>query len=205
MSGKPVLFDHGCRAATGFNPMFDFAAIRTYHCAAMPVHLPVTMDAWRMVSARRLFEGSLPVAGLPRLVEAVARAEGEVFYTLQFGRDALGTGYIDVHAEADLILTCQRTLDEFSHPVCVDTRLGLIENENEEAGLPPGCEPLLLDSEPLRPAAVIEDELLLALPLIPVKPGSTVPIFGDNESTASAAVSEPTENPFAVLGKLKNH
>lgn len=185
--------------------MFDFGSIRTYHCAAMPVHLPETVDAWRMVSARRAFEGTLPVASLSRLADAVARADGDVAYTLQFDRDEFGTGYIDVHAQADLILTCQRTLDEFSQRVRVDTRLGLIKNENEEAALPPGCEPLLLGSEPLCPAAVIEDELLLALPLVAVKPGSEVPTFGNNESTASATALEPTENPFAVLGKLKNH
>lgn len=185
--------------------VFDFARLRTYHCAAMPVHLPVTVDAWRMVSEQRAFEGSLPVADMPRLVDAVAHGDGDVFYTLQFGRDELGTGYVDVHAEADLVMTCQRTLDDFSERIRADARLGLIENENEEAALPPGCEPLLLGSEPLRPAAMIEDELLLALPLVPVKPGSEMPTFGNNESPASTPAPEPTENPFAVLGKLKNH
>lgn len=156
-----------------------------------------------MVTARRSFEGTLPLAALPRLAADLARTDGEVAYALQFDRDEFGRGYVDVHAQAPLTLTCQRTMDEFVLPVEVETRLGLIESEAEEAALPEGYEPLLLGPEPLRPAAVIEDELLLALPLVPVKPGSSLPEQAGGEDEAAAA--RPEDNPFAVLGKLKHH
>ena len=96
-------------------------------------------------------------------------------------------------------LQCQRTLDVFEHPLDVDVRLGVIGHEREEAALPPGYEPLLVEDGVLEPAKVIEDELLLALPAFPVKPGSESP--GDGQEAEQ--VSRREDNPFAVLRELK--
>ena len=85
----------------------------------------------------------------------------------------------------------------------MDTRLGLIRQERDEAGLPPDCEPLLVAEDGrLNPADVIEDELLLALPLIPVNPDSSLPdeVTGHDPDSAGEGHSE---SPFAVLRELK--
>jgi uncharacterized protein len=87
----------------------------------------------------------------------------------------------------------------------VDTRLGLIRPERDEAGLPPDCEPLLVAEDGrLNPADVIEDELLLALPLVPVNPDSRLPDEVTGHDLAEDPVGEGhSENPFAVLRELK--
>ncbi|HEX7341773.1 MAG TPA: YceD family protein [Rhodanobacteraceae bacterium] len=165
--------------------------------------LPETVDAWRMVSARRSFQGTLPIAGMGRLVEVLNDTVGMVEYTLDFGRDELGTAYLAVHAEAPLTLLCQRTLEPFVLPVTVDTRLGLIRFEDEEAGLPPGVEPLMVLDDRVHPVAVIEDELLLAVPLVPVSPQSDWPDEGLESEAPEAPPIPPEENPFAVLRELQ--
>lgn len=152
-----------------------------------------------MVEARRQFRGVLPVASLSRLREALADVRGLVEYELEFGRDALGVPFVAVRARAGLNLQCQRTLDVFEHPLDVDVRLGVIGHEREEAALPPGYEPLLVEDGVLEPAKVIEDELLLALPAFPVKPGSEPP----EEGQEVQQVSRREDNPFAVLRELK--
>ena len=147
----------------------------------------------------------MPVAAFGRLCGALACNDGEVVYRLDFGRDELGTDYVDVHAQAPLTMTCQRTLEPFVLPVTVDSRLGLIRRERDEAGLPPGCEPLLVpDDGRLHPADVIEDELLLALPLVPVNPDSSLPdaLVAQSEPEQGGAESQEN-NPFAVLRELK--
>ncbi|UXI69644.1 YceD family protein [Tahibacter amnicola] len=168
----------------------------------MSAPFPDIVDAWRMVSARRSFDGTLPIAGLPRLAEAVAASTGSVAYEVEFGRDDLETAFLAIRVQARLTLTCQRTLEPFEWPVTIDTRLGLITREEEEAGLPPGYEPLLLESAEIRPADVIEDELLLALPLIPVKPGADEAAVAWSSGPAEEMDSD-RPNPFAVLGRLK--
>jgi uncharacterized protein len=164
----------------------------------MSVALPERVDASRMVQARRTFEGKLPLASFHRLRASLASAEGEADYALEFGKDELGVAYLAVRVEAELPLTCQRSLEVFRQPVAIDQRLGLIAEESEEAALPPGYEPLLIPDGAVDLAGVIEDELILALPVVPVKPGA--PLEWKDEASEDVE-SEP--NPFAALEGLK--
>lgn len=170
----------------------------------MSVTLPESVDAWRMVSARRSFQGALPIAAMRRLSEALAGTEGEVRFELDFGRDEFENAYLDVRVEAPLTVVCQRSLEPFVLPVNVDTRLGLIRFEREEAALPPGSEPLLIAEDgKLALADVIEDELLLALPLVPVNPDSTLPDDVVPPSPEEDSGEGRSDNPFAILRELK--
>lgn len=168
----------------------------------MSASLPASVDAERMVAGRRCFEGTLPVAELPRLVEVLADDRGEVSYRLDFEHGELGGPQLHLHLTAGLTLECQRTLQPFEWPAEVDSRLGLLANEEDAAGLPADCEPLLLDGGTLSPARVIEDELLLALPLVPFKPGSDV-LQGDWNTPGydphDAERDEAVTHPFADL------
>lgn len=147
----------------------------------------------------------MPVAAFGRLGRALAGNEGEVRYRLDFGRDELGTDYVHVHAQAPLTMVCQRTLEPFVLPVTVDSRLGLIRQERDEAGLPSGCEPLLVPEDGrLHPADVVEDELLLALPLVPVNPDGCLPdALLDRGEPEQDEAQAHENNPFAVLRELK--
>lgn len=158
-----------------------------------------------MVAGRRSFEGVLPVAELPRLVEALADDRGEIGYRLDFGQGELGGPQLRVRLTAGLTLECQRTLEPFEWPAVVNTRLGLLASESEAAALPPDCEPLVLEEGALSPKRVIEDELLLALPLVPIKPGSEA-LQGEwstpGQEPQDAERREPAAHPFAGLRDL---
>ncbi|HEY9400921.1 MAG TPA: YceD family protein [Luteimonas sp.] len=162
--------------------------------------VPDVLDAWRMVAARRSFEGSLPLSSLSRLREVLCDAEGEVRYALDFDRDTLLIPYVELRIEAALPLECQRSLQRFLQPVQIVQRLGLIRDEADEAGLPEGYEPLLLAEDGmLRPAELVEDELILAVPLVPAMPDTEAmerdwPVQGEEEAQA---------NPFAALAGLR--
>ena len=176
----------------------------TYHFALMSATLPPVLDAWRMVSACRVFEGGLAVSSMPRLAAALVSDSGRCRYVAEFGRDALGTGYVELRLEADLELLCQRSLEPFVLPVQVFQRLGFITDEAQEAALPEGYEPVLLDAEGgVRLPELIEDELLLALPSYPVKPETDVLEVSWPPDVAMEE-PEPTANPFAALVSLKH-
>lgn len=180
--------------------MIDFVRRGTYHRAPVIPTLPELVDPWRMVSARRSFAGRLPLSAMTRLASGLAAADGEVEYELDFDKDQAGVSGVHVRAKTALPLICQRTLERFEYPVEIDARLGFIVDEADEAALPAGYEPLLLDAAGLRPADVIEDELILALPVFPVKPG-TQEMQREWKETAADAESKP--NPFAVLKNVK--
>lgn len=164
--------------------------------------VPETLDAWRQVTARRGFEGRVALRSLTRLADLLAEPEGEATFSLEFDRDTFGIAYVGLVISADLPLLCQRTLERFLLPVRIEQRLGLIRDEAEEAALLPGYEPFLLDeSGELRPLDLVEDELILAVPVVPVMPGTEAV---EQEWTDGAAAAVPERpNPFAALAALK--
>jgi uncharacterized protein len=168
----------------------------------MSAALPESVDAWRMVASRRRFEGELPLGSLPRLRDSLASDEGTVRYRLEFGRDEMNVAFLKLDAEAELPLVCQRSLETFRLPVVVDERLGLIAREADEAALTAGYEPLLVESGELNLADVIEDELILAVPVVPVAPGSEDK-SGYSTDPDPRAGEQEKPSPFAALAQLK--
>ena len=158
----------------------------------MSAALPDVVDAWRMVSSQRHFRGSLPLRDMLRLRDSLASDAGEAHYDIEFGRDELGVARVAVRVEARLPLTCQRT--------------GLIAHEREEAALPPGFEALLVKDNELHLREVIEDELILALPVVPVKPGVDPDAEYEYQTGPEGADEEPAApNPFEALVKFRKH
>lgn len=169
----------------------------------MSAGLPESLDAWRMVNARRVFEGRLPLSALSRLAEYLVDTDGDCGFRVEFGRDEFGVAFVEIRAEAGLPLTCQRTLERFELAVSVEQRMGLIRDERDEASLPPGYEPVLLnDDARLNPAELIEDELILAIPVVPVKPGTEA--VEAQWAAAADDIDDERPNPFAALSALKS-
>lgn len=158
-----------------------------------------------MVTARRGVEGRLPLSSLTRLEASLLDTEGDVLFALDFDRDSLQVPYVELRIDAELPLQCQRSMERFMLPVQIVQRLGLIRDEADEAALPPGYEPLLVPEDgELRTAELVEDELILAVPVVPVKPGSEAV---ERDWPATQVEEEPTGssrvNPFAALSALK--
>jgi uncharacterized protein len=89
-------------------------------------------------------------------------------------------------------------LETFRHDISVHDRLVLVENESQ---LPPveeenDVEDFLVADEPLDIRDLVEDAVLLALPMVPRKPGL-------EEGKASAVKAGAKESPFSVLASLK--
>lgn len=165
--------------------------------------VPETLDAWRQVTARRVYEGQVPLASLQRLSSLLLDPDGDVVFALEFDRDELGIAYIGLKAQADLPLLCQRTLERFLLPVRIDQRMGLIRDEADEPGLPPGYEAYLVDaSGELHALDLVEDELILAIPVVPIMPGTQAVEREWGEGRPAGVPEKP--NPFAVLAALKN-
>ncbi len=161
-----------------------------------------------MLAAQRTFEGVLPLASMPRLRDALEQPDGECRYRLEFDRGVLDVPYVEIHAQAELPLVCQRSLKRFLLPVNIVQRLGLVTRDEQEAELPEGYEMLMLGADgTMHPQDLIEDELILAIPVIPMDPSSdpvdlTWPRAAEHP-VAAEMDEAPRKNPFAVLAGLK--
>lgn len=161
-----------------------------------------------MLAASRRFEGTLPLAAMPRLCEALEQTEleeggGQCRYQLEFDRGVLDVPYVEIRAQAELPLICQRSLQRFLLPVRIVQRLGLVTREEQEAGLPEDYEMLIPEADgTIHPLELIEDELILAIPVVPMDPRSD-PVELTWPPVAEAVEQEISMNPFAALAGLK--
>ena len=90
-------------------------------------------------------------------------------------------------------------MDTFRHPVSIDDRLVLVEDESQ---LPPleeesDTEDYLVVDGPLDVLELVEDAVLLALPMMPRKPGL------EHAEAPAKDDPEPKASPFAKLSSLK--
>lgn len=164
--------------------------------------VPEVLDAWRLVAARRGVEGRLPLSALTRLAGLLHDTDGEVRFSLDFDTDELQVPYAELKIDAELPLLCQRSLERFLLPVQMVQRLGLLRDEADEAALPPGYEPLLMPEDGmLRASELVEDELILAVPVVAIAPGGEAV----ERDWPAPQAEQDASNPFAALSSLKKN
>lgn len=111
--------------------------------------------------------GEIELKRLSRLRDMLHADEGSVRASLCFGPSQRGWVRLRLAYEATLRLVCQRCLDPMDFEARDESKLGLVETAASEALLPEDFEAVLLEEERFNPAQLLEDELLMALPLVP--------------------------------------
>jgi uncharacterized protein len=168
----------------------------------MVSRLPDLIDPVRLAEQGGALQGQIPLSRMPRLREAIASDEGVVEVALEFGVDEFGVRYLVGRVEAALRLVCQRCLEPMDVHITAQPSLGVVRTDHEAERLPPSYEPLQIGDEPVPLVAVVEDELLLALPIVPMHepPVCAVqsPVAQDDDGDNAAKVSA-----FDVLRALK--
>ncbi len=162
------------------------------------------LDPFKAADQRRCLELSVPLSSFKRLQSVLLESEGEVSCKFVFSKGERNEIWIQFEYRARLTLRCERCLGKVAQLLEDTVRLRLVDSavelaRDDEESIEVGERGLYLPD-------VIEDELLLALPLIP-KHGQ----YGqcDPESvrwlktTDGSSTDEQAENPFAILRKLK--
>jgi uncharacterized protein len=167
-----------------------------------------SLDIKALAKAQMHFEGQTPLVEFGRLAQdCTGDVMGHVSWSArgaiqpdQSGKDAI---WLHLTAQAAVPLTCQRCL----HPVPVEVSIGqdfrfvadeataLAEDDDSE-------EDLLVLEEHLDLLGLIEDELLMSLPLVPMHQACLSEQAPTSEADA-ALFADAKPNPFAVLASLK--
>jgi uncharacterized protein len=128
--------------------------------------LPDFILPQQLVAQEATLEGTVSLAELPLLVDSLYDDQGQVRAQLQFGKDEEGLAYIKGSLHAELNLLCQRCLRPFTLTLDVPISLSLVTNELAVKSLPTYYDPLFVSKEPISLRGIIEEELLLNLPLV---------------------------------------
>jgi uncharacterized protein len=158
--------------------------------------LPEQIEPIGLADAGRSFRGELPLDACSRLLPLLTDAEGQLLQVqLVFHLDERRIRVLEGSIDGCLHLVCQRCLETLEFPLKLGIRLGIVASEDDIDRLPDGYEPLLVDGEPLKTADVVEDEILLAIP--------PVPLHAHCDSGYRNQPEPEKDNPFSVLEKLK--
>lgn len=129
--------------------------------------LPTFINPQRLAENRAKIHGQVLVAELNRLNELLADNSGIVTVDLKFGKDEQKFIYITGILQTTLHLQCQRCLQIMEYSIETTVSLSPVANDAVNKDLPDQYEPLLLEEEQISLLALVEDELLLNLPMIP--------------------------------------
>ena len=170
---------------------------------------PRSLDLRAMCRSGGELQGHLPLGDMSRLGSAFGgpsdasagwSASGSV-------RPMAGTEpelWLHLQADALVPLICQRCLQPFVAALRVDQHLRFVRNEDEAARLDEESEEDVLTLPPrLDLHALIEDELILALPLVPMHLECPQPLL---QGGLQVPVDEPepaAAHPFAALAALR--
>lgn len=162
------------------------------------LQLPLYIDPIRMADVGSTFVGTMPLKTLDRLENVISNQQDEITVQLEFGKDIEGIRFMHGLMNGQVELVCQRCLKPFMLTIKSEFALSPVKDDQEAKELSTLYEPLLLTNEILL-KTIIEDELLLNLPLVPMHPAE--------ECSVKLAESEPEvvkkTNPFSQLANLK--
>ncbi len=170
--------------------------------------LPDQIIPFKLARQGRLLQGVLKLDTMARLAELLAESQGDVDVdvNLQFGVDVQGISYMRGHLSTQVSLVCQRCMKPVSAPLEADICVGFAVSDERVVAMPDAFEACLLTEESVRLSELVEDELILALPIVAAHPDqSCQPWFEKQQEAFSnvAPVVVEKKNPFAVLASLK--
>ena len=166
--------------------------------------LPAAIDPIALAEKGARLSGSLSLKGLARLAAACRSPAGQVEVDLEFTRSEGGDVRLIIGTiRARVSLTCQRCLEEMDYELRSEPRLVLLRPGESEEELPPEVDALTVD-RPIVLSTLIEDELLLVMPMIPLHDLEHCPARAFvSAGGRSEADTESKPNPFATLQRLK--
>lgn len=120
----------------------------------------------------RCWEGNAMVGDFERLAQEFVNPEAELAYRVCGGQDARGRAQLRCAVNGKVEMICQRCLKPVGVTVASDRLLYLAGSEEEaerlEAALPDEDIEVMVTGQALDLATVVEDEVLLGLPLVPM-------------------------------------
>jgi len=167
----------------------------------LPEMLPVMANFMRLVELNRTIEGAYPLAKFERLGETLLSNAGYVNAKLEFGH-SVGFACIKAKASVNLLVRCQRCLKPMQTEVSGRFKFALLDSEDDIELLPDEFEPYLLEGEEQSIIDIIEDELLLSLPMVTVHKEACSDFMINQQKAIKEA--EEASHPFAALKALKD-
>lgn len=168
------------------------------------------LDVHAFAQAAGLLQGQAPLSAFTRLAQDAqphTGVEPEVRWEVEgeLVEEAGGAGkvWLHVYAEVGLPMVCQRCLTMASIPLEVDRSFRFVDDEaTAELEDDDSEEDVLALSREFNLLELIEDELLMEVPVVPRHDACPEPVTLQSSDTDFEEANTQKENPFDVLRSL---
>ena len=165
------------------------------------------VDAERLAREGAVIERLFPLEDFARLADSLAKPAGQARAIFRFSV-VEGLPGCETDVRARLWLTCQRCLEPVECEVGSASRLVFAADDGEAARVPADWDATLADATRVALGELAEDDVLLALPLVPMH-GPGTRCAGQKVPPVAESAGEPerpaTQRPFAQLKDLLKH
>ena len=163
---------------------------------------PVQVDPLQCIEQDAKFSGSIAVSKLGRLQGFLEGDSGEAQVEIHFGHDDMGIPLLRGQCQAQVHMTCQRCMNPVEVDVQTRFELGIVFSDEKAKHLPKQYEPIIVENDSLELLPVIEDEMILSLPMFAYHDECDDNKLKANEEPLPVETEAPS-NPFSVLEQLK--
>lgn len=165
--------------------------------------LPTHIDPRKLALQGNLLEGTVNVEDLPRLESSVSSVCGPLEAKVQFGLDESRAKIVNGNAKVSVETICQRCLDPLVIELKAEFAVQVIWSEEHINRVAANYEPWLVLDKMANLNELLEDEILLALPLVNYH--DVGECTGDTFVEEVEAIGDEvvSDNPFNVLLQLK--
>ena len=166
--------------------------------------LPTALDIRKVAQRGGDIRAVLNPSDLPRFRALLAGEEGRISARFRLSQDEEGRHLVSVEIDAEVVVECQRCLEPMSTQLACRSELAVVWTDEQAAALPKHLEPLIVEDQFCDLMAVVEEELILALP--PFSYHDTEHCRKLTRVFSDPVVEDEVEekrNPFDVLAQLK--
>lgn len=159
---------------------------------------------YKLAKQHHAMRGTVALSDMERVSKLLVKSDGELEYRLSFALDADEVCVITGYIRGQLDMCCQRCLRAFCYDMQSEFIVSPVLSDSEAKLLSSEYEPVIMHDDRLDILALLEDELILALPQVPMHD------VGDISCKPMLAVTNDREhavqdmnNPFQILQEVK--
>lgn len=168
------------------------------------------VDTFELTRSEHPLQGRTPLVQFGRFAAGLPpQPDDDVEWVVAGSRDSLGRQFLDVRVTATPVVQCQRCMASMPYPLETSSRLQVVETEAEldaeddPEALPDEWIDPVLASTRLDVLELIEDELILGLPYVPMHEQCSTKALEQAQQHEHDKSADPS--PFAVLSQLKKN
>ena len=160
--------------------------------------LPDQLKLFKFAKKEVSLTGQYRITDFPRISEITSRKTGNIDVDLSFYLENDKTPCVDGIIKLDIVLLCQRCLEELYIALNVNITIAFVKHEQQAEGLDLHYEIYVTENDELTTIDLISDEILLLIPMVPMHDSEC-----KSEINKQGIVEETAESPFAILKNIQ--